>query len=148
MIWLSQLGDKGFQGYNKANKPLNYIEDVMALGLDAIVKSVFDGGLTINRGNNDLLGTKMAKKAKKVAAKKSKVKKPTKKPSKKKAVAKKSAKKSYSVKAVKKTARSLVKAAGKRTTAAKKTGKKFVDRAIKAIVDVSSPLIPGGETKS
>jgi hypothetical protein len=52
------------------------------------------------------------------------------------------------VKAVKKKARAFVKAAGKKTTAVKKSGGNIVHRAIKAIVDVTAPLIPGSGTKS
>ena len=62
--------------------------------------------------------------------------------------AKKPAKKTSRVKAVKKSARAFVKAAGKKTTAAKKSGTKMVRRAIKAIVDIAAPIIPGGESKS
>ena len=86
---------------------------------------------------------KMAQKSRKTAGKKVKVKKPAK----KKVVAKKTGKKTYSVKAAKKTARAFVKAAGKRATAAKKSGKKLVRRAIKAVVDIAAPIIPGGDTK-
>jgi hypothetical protein len=62
--------------------------------------------------------------------------------------AKKPAKKGSAVKAAKKSARAFVKAAGKKATAARKSGKKMVDRAIKAIADIAAPIIPGGETKS
>ncbi len=85
----------------------------------------------------------MAKKAKKTVGKKAKLKKPAK----KMVAAKKTAKKTYSVKAAKKTARAFVKAAGKRTSAARKSGSKLVRRAIQAVVDVAAPIIPGGETK-
>jgi hypothetical protein len=62
--------------------------------------------------------------------------------------AKKPAKKTYSMKAAKKSARAFVKAAGKKTTAAKKSGKKIVRRAIQAIADIAAPIILGGESKS
>lgn len=88
-------------------------------------------------------GNNMAKKAKKTAAKTARAKKPVK----KKVAAKRPAKKSYSVKAAKKSARAFVKAAGKRTAAAKKSGTKMVRRAIQAVVEVAAPIIPGGETK-
>ena len=52
------------------------------------------------------------------------------------------------MKAAKKSARAFVKAAGKKATAARKSGKKMVDRAIKAIAEIAAPIIPGGETKS
>lgn len=87
----------------------------------------------------------MAKKAKK-PAKKSKAK-PARKVATKKS-AKKPARKTSTVKAVKKSARAFVKAAGKKTTAAKKSGKKLVSRAIKAIADIAAPIIPGGESKT
>ena len=70
----------------------------------------------------------MAQKSRKTAGKKVKVKKPAK----KKVAAKKTAKKTYSVKAAKKTARLFAKAAGKGTTAAKKSSKNLVRRTIKA----------------
>jgi hypothetical protein len=60
----------------------------------------------------------------------------------------KSAKKTYTVKGAKKTARAFVKAAGKRTSAVKKSGTKLVRRAIKAVANAAAPIIPGGETKN
>ena len=112
-------------------------------GLDSVLDSEFDKTTAVNQ--DSITGElNMAKKAKKTAGKKAKAKKPAK----KKVAVKKPAKKTYSVKAVKKTARAFVKAAGKRTSAAKKSGTKLVRRAIKAVVDVAAPIIPGGETKN
>jgi hypothetical protein len=114
-------------------------------GLDTRFDSEFYEVKAIDQDSIATTGNRtMAKKAKKVAGKKAQGKKPAK----KKVAAKKTAKRTYSVKAAKKTARAFVKAAGKRTTAATKSGKKMVSRAIKAIADVAAPIIPGGETKS
>ena len=114
-------------------------------GLDSRFNSEFYKVKAIDQDSVATAGNrKMVKKAKKAAGKKS----PVKKPSRKKVAARKSGKKTYSVKAAKKTARAFVKAAGQRTTAATKSGKKMVSRAIKAIADVAAPIIPGGETKS
>lgn len=98
---------------------------------------------TIAVKHDSITGELNMAKAKKTAGKKLKAKKPAK----KKVAAKKTAKKIYSVKAAKKTARAFVKAAGKRTAAAKKSGTKLVRRAIKAVADVAAPIIPGGDTK-
>ena len=90
----------------------------------------------------------MATKAKKPAKKKVKAKTPGgKKSVKKKVAGEKPARKTSTVKAVKKTAQAFVKAAGKKTSAAKKSGKKMVKRAIKAIADIAAPILPGGEFK-
>jgi hypothetical protein len=114
-------------------------------GLDSRLISEFYEVKAIDQDSIATMGNRiMAKKAKKAVGKKSQVKKP----SKKKVAARKTGKKTYSVKAAKKTARAFVKAAGKRTTAATKSGKKMVSRAIKAVTDMASPIMPGNETKS
>ena len=70
-------------------------------------------------------------------------------PAKRKAIAKRAAKRkvakkqSAGLKSVKKTARAVVKSAGKKTTAAKKAGTGFVRRAIKAFSGAVAPLLPG-----
>jgi hypothetical protein len=112
-------------------------------GLDFTLNTEFDEITAIK--HDGITGeVDMAKKAKKSVGKKTKAKKPAK----KKVAAKKTAKKTYSVKAAKKTARAFVKAAGKKTSAVRKSGTKLVRRAIKAVADVAAPIIPGGETKN
>jgi hypothetical protein len=72
-----------------------------------------------------------------------------KKPSAKKAGKRKiSAKKgSSTVKAVKKTARAVVKSARRKTAAATKSGKGFVRRAVEAIEQAAAPLMPSSSTE-
>ena len=78
----------------------------------------------------------MARKANRPAKKKASAKKPAK----KKVGAKKQ---SSAVKAVKKTARAVVKSARQKTAAATKSGKGFVRRAVEAIAQAAAPLLPG-----
>lgn len=72
-----------------------------------------------------------------------------KKPAKRKAIAKRAAKRKVAkkqgadLKSIKKRARAVVKSASQKTTAAKKAGKGFVRRAIKAVTGAVAPLLPG-----
>jgi hypothetical protein len=66
---------------------------------------------------------------------------------KRKAAAKTTARKANGLKAAKRTAVALAKAAGKRTKAATQSGRTIVRKAMKALAGIASPIIPSRESK-